>query len=450
VLRALPIALLGAVAAIVFNPPWVWALGFHLLAFVAVALACHRELAERRPAADHLTAFYLWLSLGGALGGLFNALVAPLVFTQVLEYPLALVAAALLRPSPGWRRRRPETLLPLVGLPLLVFTAVALSWVFGLLPGISAAVMVSTFWLCAAILLAFSNRAVPFALAIGAVLLSHSFLPRQDGARVLFHARSFFGVHRVTVDMPPTVHRLYHGTTLHGWQATGSLTRCEPAGYYHRANPIGQVFAALGESARDVGVIGLGAGSLACYGRDDTSFTFYEIDPVVERVARDPALFTFLANARGTVRVILGDGRVSLSSAGPQSYDLLIVDAFSSDAIPTHLLTREFLVLALSRLRPDGLVAFHISNRHLDLGPVLAATASSAGVSAFDQYYSPAIPDANASRWLVIGRPEGFVKLVTAGERWRATARGPRVWTDDFSNILDVLTWSARAAAGVP
>ena len=446
VLRFLPMALFGAVLAMVFNPPWVWALVFHLLAFVAVA-SCHRELAERRPAADHLTAFYLWLSLGGALGGLFNALVAPLLFSQVLEYPLALVAAALLRPSPGWRRG-PEPLAALIALPAIVFSIVAFAWVFGLMPDISRASLVSGFWLLAALFLAFSNRSAPFALAVAAVLVSHVFLPRQQGTRVLFRARSFFGVHRVMVDAPATVHQLYHGTTLHGWQATDAMQRCEPTSYFHHIGPIGQVFAVLGERTRDVGVIGLGAGSLACYGRDDTSFTFYEIDPVVERVARDPALFTYLANARGRLRVVLGDGRVLLSQAAPQSLDLIVVDAFSSDAIPAHLLTREFIEMAAVRLRPHGIVAFHISNRHLNLGPVLSATAAAAGFEAVEQYHSPALADASASRWMVIGRRDGWGALLTADSRWRPAVAGPRIWTDDFSNILDVLTSSARAAAG--
>ena len=446
--RLAPMAILAAVIAMVFNPPSIWSLAIHLVSFTIIALVCHLELARRRPAAAHLTAFYLWLSLGGAVGGLFNALIAPQLFTQVIEYPLVLGIVALIRPAPAWARRRPESLIILVALPLFVFSVVAFAWVFGLMPGIGAASLVTGFWLTAAVALAFSTRTGPFALAIAAVFLSHTLLPRQQGTRQLFAARSFFGVHRVTVDSPPAVHRLFHGTTLHGWQAVEARARCEPTSYYHRVGPIGQVFEALGSRVHDVGLIGLGAGALACYGRDDTTLTFFEIDPTVERIARDSSLFTYLANARGNVRVELADGRVGLAAVSPGSLDLIVVDAFSSDAIPTHLLTREFMVMAAERLRSHGLLAFHISNRHLDLGPVLAATAAAAGLSAADQYHSPALADASASRWTVVGREKGWLPLVTADARWRPSIPGPRVWTDDFSNILDVLAPSASAATG--
>jgi hypothetical protein len=446
--RFAPLAILAAILAIVFGPPWIWSLPIHLVSFTAIALVCHLELAARRPAARHLTVFYLWLSLGGAVGGLFNALIAPQLFTQVIEYPMVLALAAVARPSPDWPRRRPESLVMLVALPLFLFTVVALAWGAGGIPGISAASVVTSFWLLAAVPLAFSTRTAPFALAITAVLLSHTLLPRQPGTRQLFAARSFFGVHRVTVDSPPTVHRLFHGTTLHGWQAVEARARCEPTGYYHRVGPIGQVFETLGPRVHDIGVIGLGAGALACYGRAETTLTFFEIDRTVERIARDPALFTHLANARGAVRVEIGDGRITLAAAPPGSFDVIVVDAFSSDAIPTHLLTREFVEMAAARLRPPGLLAFHISNRHLNLGPVLAATAGAAGLSAADQYHSPALADANPSRWMVVGREDGWWPLVTADSRWRSGMPGARVWTDDFSNILDVLTISTRGAAG--
>ena len=224
--------------------------------------------------------------------------------------------------------------------------------------------------------------------------------------------------------------------------------RCEPTSYYHRSGPIGQVLAALGERADAVALIGLGAGALACYGRDDTRFTFYEIDPVVEHIARDRSLFTFLANARGLVDVVIGDGRVTLARAAPSTYDVIIVDAFSSDAIPVHLMTREFVSLALERLRPGGLIAFHISNRHLDLGPILGAAARELGTAAIEQYHNPESPDAGASRWLLIGRAPQALSFLSSESRWRPVRAASRSWTDDFSNILDVLQLTQEAAAG--
>jgi SAM-dependent methyltransferase len=441
--RLAPLAVLAAIAALVFSPGWTSGLAIHLGAFVIIALVCHRELADRRPAAQHLTAFYLWLSLGGALGGFFNAIVAPLMFDEVVEYPLVLALAAVVRPPPAWRKGGPESLVLVVALPLMAFAAIAAAWAGGLMPDLGAASLISAYWLCAAAALAFANRRIPFAMAVAAVILSHTLLPRQSGTRELFSDRSFFGVHRVTADTPPTAIRLFHGTTLHGWQAADARDRCEPTSYYHATGPIGQVFAALGDRVRDVAIIGLGAGSLACYGRGDTRLTFFEIDPVIEHVARDPALFTYLSRARGEVRVIIGDGRVGLTATAPETFDVVVVDAFSSDAIPVHLLTREFLEVAARRLRPGGVLAFHISNRHLDLGPVLAATATAIGLDARAQYHSPALADALASRWMLVGHPDGLLGQATASGPWRSVPAAAHGWTDDYSNILDVLTWSS-------
>ena len=446
--RLAPIAIVAALARVVVNGGWWSAVAIHLVTFAVIAMVCHRALAERRPPASDLTRFYLWVSLGGALGGLFNALVAPTLFTQIVEYPLVLIGAAIIKPSPRWRGGALEPLFGVVVVPVLILTITAAVWVFGMMPGVGVSAALVAVGLCLAAGLAFTNRALPFVAALGLVTTAHFLLPHQQANRVVLAERSFFGVHRVVQDGTARVNRLYHGTTLHGWQSLDARAGCEPTSYYHREGPIGQLFAALGTQVHSAGLIGLGAGALACYSRDDTTFTFYEIDPVVERVAKDASLFTFLANSKGTVDVVIGDGRVTLGRAEPNSLDVIVVDAFSSDAIPVHLLTQEFVAMALARLRPNGVLAFHISNRHLDLAPILGATAAALGTSAIEQYQNTQSADGSPSRWLVTARTPAGLEHVGADRRWQAVRPGPRHWTDDFSNIFDVLRWTEAAATG--
>jgi SAM-dependent methyltransferase len=381
------------------------------------------------------------------VGGLVNAVVAPLVFTQVAEYPLMLAVAAALRPAPAWRGGRDEPAALVFGVPLMVFTVLMATWSAGLASGASLGANVTGFWLAAAAALAAVNRRAAFAAAVSLAVLAHLTLPRRDDGSVLYAARSFFGVHRVLESQDRTMHRLTHGTTLHGWQRLGT-GRCEPTSYYHPDGPIGQLFRAGRTGTRDVAVIGLGAGGLACYAPAGSRWTFLEIDPLVERIARDPALFTFLALSPGAPRVVIGDGRIRLRELAAGTLDTLVIDAFSSDAVPVHLLTREFVALALERVRPDGRVVFHISNRYLDLGPVLAAAAASLGAEAFEQAHAASHPDAVPSRWLVVGRPATLADLAADARWWAPTADG-RMWTDDFSNILDVIAWDPRQAMPV-
>ena len=447
--RLAPIAIVAALARIIVDGEWWSAVAIHLVTFAVIALVCHRELAERRPPASDLTRFYLWVSVGGALGGLFNALVAPALFTQIVEYPLALIAAALVKPSPRWRGGLLEPLFAVVALPALILLITTGVWAFGLMPGVGASAALVAVGLCLSVGLAFINRTAPFVAALVVVAVAHLLLPHQQANRVMLAERSFFGVHRGVEDSTARVNLLFHGTTLHGWQPLDARGDCEPTSYYHRDGPIGQLFASLGTRVRSAGLIGLGAGALACYGRDDTTFTFYEIDPVVERVAKDARLFTFLANARGTVGVVIGDGRITLDRAAPESLDVIVVDAFSSDAIPVHLLTREFVAMALARLRPDGVLAFHISNRHLDLAPILGATAAALRTAALEQYYGGGNADASPSRWVVMSRTPSGLDFLSTDPKWRAVRAAGHDWTDDFSNIFDVLRWSAASATGV-
>ena len=239
---------------------------------------------------------------------------------------------------------------------------------------------------------------------------------------------------------------LQHGTTNHGRQDTNAWSRCEPKTYFHPSGPLGQFLTAAGARLDSVAIVGLGAGTLACYAHEGSVWTFYEIDPLVEQVARDPKLFTFLANSRGAVNVSIGDGRLKLQHAAPGAYDLIVLDAFSSDSVPVHLLTREALDMYFSKSKPDGVVVFNISNRYIDLEPMLAAHARDAGLVALTNLdlNVPAEEKARGrsqSHWVLFARTEGPLSVVQGRPGWRTpeTKTTVRAWTDDYSNLLNVL-----------
>jgi len=445
--RLLPIALVPLV--LVLNLQATEPIGglmlLHLAAFFIVTLQCHRELAAGRPPASQLTEFYLWLSIGGVLGGIFNALVAPLVFDSIAEYSIALVLSAAVV---GWRGEpvRLGDFLWAVLLGIAVATLVIAAGrssladetaVFGMIFG---AATLSCYFL--------SGRRVRFALALAAVLFAGGFYHAGKG-RVLHAERSFFGVHRVTLDPTGKFHLLVHGATLHGKQNLDPAHRREPLTYYHPSGPIGDVMAnyARGETVR-VGAVGLGAGSLAAFARPGQTWTYFEIDPVVERLARDPRFFTFLRDAAVPIRVVLGDARLSLVPVENGAFDVLVLDAYSSDAIPVHLMTREALALYQRKLAPHGVLAFHISNLHLDLEPVLANLARDAGLVGFvrdDTEISAAESGAGKSPsiWLVMARAPADVAALARDARWTPARGDPRqrVWTDDYSSLLSVFRW---------
>ena len=438
--------------------------GLHLVVFFVAAWMCHGQLAREAPSADRLTEYWLYVALGGALGGAFVALVAPVVFSSLAEYPIALVAAALLRPPiprrrearagslvARWDGRRNDALYPL----LVVVVAVLLVLIAKpqLPPG-----MARTFLLMgvpAAMAFAAIDRPLRFGLALGAAFWIPTALGAGSNGEILLTDRSFFGVHRVVRtpaqnveiggvgrNAPPKSVRLgpfdelVHGNTIHGMQ---DLAHPEDAlTYYYRNGPIGEVMSA--DASPRVALVGLGVGSLAAYGRAGQSLDYYEIDPVVARIASDPRYFTFLRDSRANVRIVLGDARLTLARARP-GYGLIVMDAFSSDSIPVHLLTVESLRMAMSKLVPKGLLAFHISNRYLDLEPVLAANARALGIAAMARIdVASDVEKAEGkseSHWVLMGRKSVDLDPYRTSE-WSdlETREGLRPWTDDYSNVL--------------
>jgi hypothetical protein len=410
--------------------------------FFAGALA-HGRLAAERPAPERLTDFYVMLSLGGVLGGIFNALLAPHLFDSLLEYPLAIVLVLLLRPA----LKRPEKtsrygwtadfLAPL-GLLIAVLVALAATgrWIAPeLVLGVSAGM-----------LLVFYARPIRFALGVGALL---ALLAAAEHSGTLYADRTFFGVLRVT-ENDQGQRLLAHGTTLHGLENFKLGQPGEPQTYFARTGPLGDVFGRLQNNARfeRVEVIGLGVGTIAAYGEPGQTITFYEIDPGVVEIASDRHLFTYLSRSKAKVKVVLGDGRLSISETPDAMSDLIVIDAFSSDAIPAHLLTREAVELYIKKLQPEGIVAFNISNRYLDLAPVLAAVAEDLGLEGVERE-DLSVSDQEGdlgkkqSRWIVLARKESRLRPLD-GHGWKPlrASSDSSVWTDDFSNVLSVIDWS--------
>ena len=421
--------------------PWLM-VPLHLAVFVVTAMVCHGELARLRPPGRHLTEFYVWLAVGGALGGAFNALLAPLLFDRVLEYPLALVLACLLRPvAAGERATWRDLLVPAV---LLVLCVLQMRHRDLGLPSPGMALGVALTLLPAILMYSVVARPVAFAAGMAAVIFGT--LVSYDFGNVLVQKRSFFGVYRIQSNHGH--HVLVHGTTIHGAQSRDPERRGEPLTYYHREGPLGELFAALAaEPPKKVGAVGLGVGSVACYRQPGQRWTFFEIDPLVEEIARDRRYFSYLADCAPDAAVVLGDARRSLEQASPEAFDLLILDAFSSDAIPIHLMTRDALALYMSRLAPHGLIAFHVSNRNLELLPVMAALVANAGLAArYQAGGEPAAKDEvyrHSAVWVVIGRREADLRGLALSPRWHKlrSEAGVPPWSDDFADLVSALRW---------
>ncbi len=464
---------------------WITVLWHFLLLFV-VALACHGELALTRPPARHLTQFYLLLSVGGVLGGLASALIAPMVFRSLLEYPLVMALGCLLvarasrgrarrRHAGAWRAIAEDVALALaVGAAGLVLfsdlitvrldtsffthllrvpSAVVAEWVT---PAESTARKLLVYGTPVAAL--FFLRRRPAALALGLVLLLGvgDFVDARN-ANLILRARGFFGALQVSRDDDLTGYtELRHGTTLHGQQSLDPARRSEPLAYYHRDSPIGLLMAELDRRspALRVAVIGLGTGTLAAYARLGDTFTFYEIDPLVRDIATNRFYFSFVpdAIARGaTVTIEMGDARIRMDQVRRERpnerYDLIVVDAFSSDAIPVHLLTREAFRLYFEMLSVRGFLALHLSNRYLSLEAVVANLAEDARLDGrlLRHDIAPTAEGASSSTWAVLARTPEALGSLAKDPAWTEAKleRNPRVgvWTDDFHNLLAIVNW---------
>ncbi len=428
------------------------------IAFFVATMVCHRELFQHRPASRYLTEFYLWMSLGGVLGGMFAALLAPQIFNNIWEYPLLLVLAMACRPGIGARISSHDVcqLVAICGL------AVAAMFLFdalhrhGMLPVPTGLVSLLILLGFGSLCLLQSERALrQFAYAAVAALtivILPSEVRRGDAER------SFFGTHRIVTTRDGSTRLLVHGTTLHGAERLvaedGSrIKRPVPMTYYYPGSPMAlgadviRADKATGESI-SIGIIGLGSGAMACNARRGEHWRFYEIDPIVVRIARDQSRFRYLSSCLPHANIVVGDARLTIAREPASFFDYLVIDAFSSDAIPVHLLTVEALELYLSKLSSNGLIALHVSNRHLDLISVATTVANAIpGLHTAIAVDAPAQGsyDRKPSRVVMVSRSPATIERVLA---WPVARRPERpvlsAWTDDYSDILSALWQNYR------
>ncbi len=421
--------------------------GLHFFFLFAAAVLCHRTLATLRPGVSRLTEFYFLLSLGGALGGVWNGLVAPLAFVDHVEYPLAVLLAVASRVWVMPKEDGPRV--SRVDLGVVAFIAVAGVVVYRVVvpatTPVAFGIMLGLLTLC----IVRRKRPIGFALALlTLVLAARPFA--ETKTKEIWASRSFFGVLRVTEK--EGARKLANGSTLHGEQSLDPSKQGFPSSYYHLKGPAGDVLGPLPaptdptSAPRRVGVIGLGAGELAAYARKGDSWTFFELSPDVVEVARKQFSFLTDAEARGVPLAIeVGDARVRIESGPGDRFDVLVLDAFSSDAIPVHLLTREALGAYKRALAADGVLLLHLSNRHLVLPPVVAGVAHAAGMTTtyradtkagFDEVHKA------AATWAVVSSgTEARERLVAMGNGWTPLepTRGQAVWTDDYANLLGAM-----------
>jgi hypothetical protein len=460
--RVAPIVLLAAAYGVFSNTPELGAV-FAVAALFGLffaSVAIHRNLYELRPDPAHLTTFYLAMSVGGALGGLFCALIAPLIFDWTYEYPILVIAAAWIlggkSPLPWiqsfWRTEHAPRV-ALWSVPAVLLIALLGQGAFGLSYS-SVLITCVTVALIILSIVAIGNR-LAFAAAVAALMIASGGMTKialsiQPGRMT----RSFFGIYSIWIRNDGT-HMLVHGTTIHGIQRHGSPeVERYPTSYYAYRSGVGLALASapamFGEDAR-IDVVGLGAGTLACYSRPGESWRFYEIDPAVARIARDPKQFTFLSRCLPNVPIAIGDARLTLERSPPASADVLVVDAFSSDSVPMHLLTREAFRAYRRHLAPGGLLLVHISNRFLDLSPVVAAQESDGWTARVRVFVPNAIETGQwqtGSTWIALSpSPATIVRLEQASgpDKWSLLAPRPGFtpWTDDHASILPVIKWAS-------
>lgn len=451
--RAMPIAAVTVIFLLLgeIKHPAGILVPLHLLIFFIITLAIHGKLASLRPDPAHLTDYYLCLSIGGVLGGLLNTLVAPQVFTSVVEYPLALALACAVAPPPEGKLPEQKLLRQLLW-PAVITVATALLANF--LPGLSkqshqlAMFLIFGLPLLGAFLI--SRRPLVFGLALCGILWGGTFYTALHG-HIIHAERNFFGALRVTLDPEGRIHRFYHGTTVHGIQYVDPALQDVGLSYYHHEGPVGAImqFYQVRKTVKRVAVIGLGAGALATYAKPDEEWTFYEIDPAVLRIASDTNYFTYLQRCQAKkVNQRIGDGRLLLRQEPDHHFDLIVCDAFSSDVPPLHLITKEALQEIRQKLAPGGMILYNISSRLLNFRPVLGNVAQELQMDGYSLNDNVTVEETERSaryscHWAVMAPEKETLQPLSGNRYWKPLQPEPSlpVWTDDYYNILGVFDW---------
>ncbi len=428
-------------------------LALHLLIFFICIMFCHGELARRRPQPEYLTQYYLIMSLGGMLGGVFNNFVVPFVFDDLYEYPLMIIAALMLNTVTKKHHAPIPNKIFLVSLLLYLMFFGTIVYQYhqdiannALIALIVIAILSNYFMF---------HKNMLYLFLYSSLLVSCTTSFTQQNEQTLMKTRNFYGVLSVTQTTLPNndsglendiLHAMYSGTTQHGAQLVNNNNQCTPVSYYSVQGPIGQVFQAYQDSSTNwnIGIVGLGSGALGSYATSNQHWHFYELNPAVIRMATTPAYFSYLQDCMSQYAIYPGDARLTLDKQANQYFDLLVIDAFTSDAIPTHLLTREALELYLARLTENGILAFHISNHYLDLEPVLADHAHQLGLYGLIQKHRPqSKSQIFASDWVLLSKNMTiFSPLLTQTQhQWRQLATNTafkQSWTDDFTSLISV------------
>ena len=419
-------------------------LAAHLVLLFVGGLLCHSALANSRPETSHLTEYYAWIALGGFLGGVFAAVVAPSVFSTVLEYPLLAATLAFFRTPQERRRSVWDWSFPVVLVVLLAVASLGAYWL-RFKVGAGDVLEVLVYSLLALTAFAFHRRRWVFAGAVAGILLTYRLIvvPALDDSEQVYVARNFFGVKRVIFEPLANQRKLLHGDTMHGLEGLDPARMGQPLSYYFRSGPFGDVMAMLKDRPNQhIGVLGLGSGTVAAYTQPNRHITFFEIDPQVEFIAR--RYFSFLPRCGAGCNVVLGDGRLSITNAPDGEFDLLVMDAFNSDAIPAHLLSLEAIEIYKKKLKPDGAILFHVSNRYLRIRELVTALAFDAKLPALYRSDEDDREIGKArSMYVILALNAGAIRVLAQSSNWFQVPyfASARSWTDDYSNLWEILRW---------
>ncbi len=449
----MPLLLVNVLALLYFQSVNYVALVLQIISFFVIALVCHGRLAETSPKAEKLTEFYLWLAVGGFVGGVFNALLAPVLFNDVYEYLAMLWVACWLYPF--YRDNRD-------------YNFSNRDWLYGVCAGLALfavakafptitqpyqqtvnalfeAIRINPMFVCLAATLMFCMWKVRHSRPRSAAVLLIAILAMmyvKNDRPTLIKERNFFGVSKVHFDARQQSFSYLHGTTLHGQQSVIPEQRLLLTTYYP---PVLEIKNSLQDNARKapMAIAGLGVGTLACAADQGQQVDFFEINPHALQIARDKGVFTYLRDCPGKAQVIMGDARLEIEKRAENYYGLMVLDAYNSDSLPMHLLTQEATRIYMNKMTRNGVLAFHISNRHMDLAPIIGDIAESLGFTAYVKAFAPEGPGATSAQYVVVARNYDAVRaLVQQHEGWkRVKPDNRRVWTDDFSNILQALNF---------